>query len=305
MILWFNLILAWAAVALAALLVIIWALRLINKKLKIAWIKKLNSTLRKHHKFIGILLIVVSVIHGILSSEALLSFNWGTGVVIVTILLGLSWMLRKQLQLKKWWMYIHRILTAVFAAMLVIHIVNVGGIMIDDLIAGRISPPSSENTITVIDSDPYTAYAADDPQDDVPAALETLPPTPPTLPAAGTDTSVQNTTIPDTAETPIAATPTPAATSASVYKDGVYTGTGTGYRPGLVVEVVIEKDTIISVTVVSHNEKNEQFWGVPVQLIPQLIVEAQSTSVDTVSGATMTSRGIIAAVNDALEQALN
>ena len=36
--------------------------------------------------------------------------------------------------------------------------------MIDDLIAGRISPPSSESTITVINSDAYTAYAADDTQ---------------------------------------------------------------------------------------------------------------------------------------------
>ena len=33
MALWFNLILAWVAVALAALLIIIWALRLINKKI--------------------------------------------------------------------------------------------------------------------------------------------------------------------------------------------------------------------------------------------------------------------------------
>lgn len=304
MALWFNLILAWVAVALAALLIIIWALRLINKKFKIGWVKKLNCRLRKHHKLIGIMLIVVSVVHGILSSEALLSFNWGTGIVIISILLGLSWMLRKKLQLKKWWMYIHRALSITFAAMLVIHIINVGGIMIDDLIAGRITPPSSESTITVIDSDAYTAYAADNTQTTPEATLLPL------LPHGNGNSHGNGGNSVSTTDTPAAspsATPdtSSAVSSGTTYKDGVYTGTGTGYRPGLVVEVVIENDTITSVTVISHNEKNEQFWGVPVQLIPQLIVEAQSTDVDTVSGATMTSRGIIEAVNDALSQAAN
>ncbi len=313
MALWFNLVLAWVSVALAVLLIIIWALRIINKKKKIPWIKKLNCTLRRHHKIIGILLVVTSVVHGILSSDVLLSFNWGTAIAIVAILLGLSWLLRKKLQLKKWWMYIHRSLTAVFVAILVVHVVNVGGILIDDLIAGRLSVPSTD-TIAIIDSSAYTAHAADDPEE----AIEETPL--PDLPKgngngngygnhnsnnASSDSPAM--TTPSATQDPSGALPDTSAsdTASSAYTDGVYTGTGTGYRPGLVVEVVIENGMITSVTVTDHNEKNELFWGVPVEQIPQLIVESQSTDVDTVSGATMTSRGIIEAVNDALAQAAN
>ncbi len=311
MALWFNLVLAWVSVALAVLLIVIWALRLINKKKKIPWIKKLNCALRRHHKLIGILLVVTSVVHGILSSDVLLSFNWGTAVVIVAILLGLNWLLRKKLQLKKWWMYIHRSLTAVFVALLVVHVVNVGGILIDDLIAGRLGVPSAD-TIAIIDSEAYTAHAADVSEEIV---EETQLPDLPKGNGNGhgnhnsnnisSDASTEVT--PSATQKPSAALPDTSAadTTTSLYADGVYTGTGTGYRPGLVVEVAIENGLITSVTVTDHNEKNEMFWGVPVELIPQLIVESQSTDVDTVSGATMTSRGIIEAVNDALAQAAN
>ena len=246
MALWFNLVLAWISVALAALLIVIWALRLINKKKKIPWIKKLNCALRRHHKLIGILLVVTSVMHGILSSDVLLSFNWGTAVTIVAILLGLNWLLRKKLQLKKWWMYIHRSLTAVFVALLVVHVINVGGILIDDLIAGRLNVPSAD-TIAIIDSDAYTAHAADVPEETV---EETQLPDLPKGNGNGHGNHNSNNT---TSDTPAVPTPSvtqkpsevlpdtsAADTAASAYADGVYTGTGTGYRPGLVVEVVIE-----------------------------------------------------------------
>lgn len=280
MALWLDVILAWVAVALSFLLIVIWALRLINKRKKTAWIQKLNRTLRKHHKLIGILLILTALIHGLLSSESVFSLNWGTANWIVSILLGLSWLLRKKLNLKKWWMYVHRILTVAFVALLVIHIINVDGIILDDLIAGRIEPsPTQTEQTEIVDAEPEQTK-----QTELPALLQEDE---------------------DTAQTPLQTqTPAPASIDAPIYKDGVYEGTATGYRPGLVVQVVIENGQIANVTVTDHNEKNEHFWGVPVELIPQLIVESQSTDVDTVSGATMTSKGIMNAVNDALSKAI-
>ena len=68
---------------------------------------------------------------------------------------------------------------------------------------------------------------------------------------------------------------------------------------------MIENDTIISVEVIDHNEVKDRYWRYPVQAIPEWIVEAQSTDVDTVSGATSTSHGIINATNEALAKALN
>jgi NosR/NirI family transcriptional regulator, nitrous oxide reductase regulator len=86
------------------------------------------------------------------------------------------------------------------------------------------------------------------------------------------------------------------------YKDGTYTGTGRGYRPGLQVEVTIEDSKITDIEIGSNNE-TPRYTTRPFNTIPQEIIESQSTDVDTVSGATRTSNGIIAAVEDALNQA--
>jgi len=86
------------------------------------------------------------------------------------------------------------------------------------------------------------------------------------------------------------------------YADGTYTGEGTGYNPGLVVEVTIADNKITEIEIVSNNE-TIGYCDSALEQIPDEIVEAQSTDVDAISGATKTSNGIIEAVNNALEQA--
>ena len=87
-------------------------------------------------------------------------------------------------------------------------------------------------------------------------------------------------------------------------RDGTYTGTGRGYRDGaLTVQVVIKNELIKSVKVLSAQYDGESFLGMCGGLLSS-IVEAQGTDVDTVSGATYSSRGIIEGVNDCLNQAL-
>ena len=88
------------------------------------------------------------------------------------------------------------------------------------------------------------------------------------------------------------------------YKDGTYTGTGRGYRPGLTVEVTIKNDKITKVEIVSDNE-TPSYSAEPFSVVPQEIVESQSTRVHAVSGATRSSNGIMMAVEDALSNALN
>lgn len=85
-------------------------------------------------------------------------------------------------------------------------------------------------------------------------------------------------------------------------KDGTYTGSATGYMPGLTVEVVVKGGAIASVKVLSHSETPRWFQAV-VNVIPERIVKAQGTDVDTVSGATSSSHGIMAAVENALAKA--
>lgn len=90
----------------------------------------------------------------------------------------------------------------------------------------------------------------------------------------------------------------------AILRDGTYTGTAQGFRPGLTVSVVVKDNRIASVAVISHNEVNQRFYGRAMQVMPQRIVGQQSLAVDTVAGATRTSRGIIDATRSALRKAL-
>lgn len=87
------------------------------------------------------------------------------------------------------------------------------------------------------------------------------------------------------------------------YKDGTYTGEGEGYRPGLVVSVTVKNDKITAIEIQSDNE-TPRFSYEPKNTVPQEIIQAQSTKVNAVSGATRTSDGIMMAVDDALSKAL-
>jgi uncharacterized protein with FMN-binding domain len=86
-------------------------------------------------------------------------------------------------------------------------------------------------------------------------------------------------------------------------KDGTYQGSSIGFREGLTVEIDIEKGELKEVKVVSHNEIGPQFYQRPINIIPGKIEEKQETKVDSISGATATSMGIMSAVEDALIKA--
>jgi len=83
--------------------------------------------------------------------------------------------------------------------------------------------------------------------------------------------------------------------------DGTYEGEGQGMAP-LKVEVVVTDGKIASVEVVEHGE-TEGISDPALEQIPALIVEKNSTEVDAVAGATVTSTAIVDAVNKALENA--
>lgn len=85
------------------------------------------------------------------------------------------------------------------------------------------------------------------------------------------------------------------------YRDGSYTGSGAGYGGTLDVEVTIENGLISGINVGSNNETPAKLESA--RAVIGSIITAQSTDVDTVSGATMSSRAIISAVEEALDQA--
>lgn len=92
-----------------------------------------------------------------------------------------------------------------------------------------------------------------------------------------------------------------AVQDASAYKDGTYYGTGKGFAGTMKVKVDIAGGKIASISIVSTKDGDSYVKSASSLL--DTIVKKQSTNVDTVSGATFSSRGIIAAVRSALSQA--
>lgn len=87
------------------------------------------------------------------------------------------------------------------------------------------------------------------------------------------------------------------------FKDGTYEGSSdAGMHAGLKVSVTIKGGSITSIEVVEHGE-TEGIGTVAFEPLTKAIVEAQSTEVDSVSGASKTSAAIKEAVDVALTQA--
>lgn len=92
--------------------------------------------------------------------------------------------------------------------------------------------------------------------------------------------------------------------SSSGYKDGTYTGSGTGYSGGTTTATVTIKGG--KITAVSFTDQDTaQFFDKAVAILKPAILSNGSKSVDTVSGATYSSNGIIESVNNALKKASN
>ncbi|MBD7910729.1 FMN-binding protein [Clostridium cibarium] len=87
------------------------------------------------------------------------------------------------------------------------------------------------------------------------------------------------------------------------YKDGTYTGTGTGFKGGTTkLSVTVSSGKISAIKTIS-TEDTPKFYQRVENTITSKIISTQSTSVDTVSGATFSSKGIMTAVKDALSKA--
>ena len=89
--------------------------------------------------------------------------------------------------------------------------------------------------------------------------------------------------------------------TANTYKDGVYEGTGTGFGGEMKVQVTIREGKIAAIEIL-ENKDGSSYMEKASALI-DTILSTQSTNVDTVSGASYSSVGIIQAVRNALEKA--
>lgn len=87
------------------------------------------------------------------------------------------------------------------------------------------------------------------------------------------------------------------------FKDGVYTGKGTGHGGALTVEVTVEGGNIVKVALTDHAETDGIYQNAEKTVASSIIRKQNIEEVDVASGATESSQAIIAAVQDALKDA--
>lgn len=93
------------------------------------------------------------------------------------------------------------------------------------------------------------------------------------------------------------------ALTSGQYKDGTYHGSGTGFRGGTTTVTVVVSGGKITAVNADSNEDSPSFFNSAYTTVSSEIINNQSTEVDAVSGATYSSRGIMAAVANALQTA--
>ena len=94
---------------------------------------------------------------------------------------------------------------------------------------------------------------------------------------------------------------TSAATGNFPYKEGIYYGTAEGYSGNVSVAVVIQEKSIKAI-LITETSDDEAFFQRAMGVVKN-VLKTQRTEVDTVSGATYSSKGILGAIQNALKQA--
>ncbi|MDE7327178.1 MAG: FMN-binding protein [Lachnospiraceae bacterium] len=89
--------------------------------------------------------------------------------------------------------------------------------------------------------------------------------------------------------------------SLGIYRDGVFSGSGMGMNTEIKVSVTIEAGVMVDITI--DFARDDEPYFTEAEAVIADILENNSADVDTVSGATYSSGGILDAVADALEKA--
>ena len=89
------------------------------------------------------------------------------------------------------------------------------------------------------------------------------------------------------------------------YKNGTYEGTAYGYAGDVHVSITIENDYITGFTAYADDDDPEYFSDAMQYVIPQIQSSMSADGIDSCSGATYSSGGLIEASRDALSKALN
>ena len=85
---------------------------------------------------------------------------------------------------------------------------------------------------------------------------------------------------------------------------GVYKSIGVGFGGPMLIEVTVEMNKLSKIKVISHKETSGYHEEV-YKNMGREIIDTQNLNVDTISGATVTSRGFLSGVKNSVSQAMN
>ena len=88
---------------------------------------------------------------------------------------------------------------------------------------------------------------------------------------------------------------------AAGYMNGAFEGTGRGFRGPIVVQVQTSFAGIEDIVIISHRESAFPGAAAMEELL-ELVLETGSTDLDVISGASLSSRGFLEAVENALSK---
>ncbi len=91
--------------------------------------------------------------------------------------------------------------------------------------------------------------------------------------------------------------------SSGKYKNGTYEGVGRGASSDIKVSVEVASGKIKNIKLLEQKETKTLVEGVEQNMIPEIIKKQGTDGVEAISGATNSSKGVLDAVNKALEQA--
>jgi uncharacterized protein with FMN-binding domain len=112
--------------------------------------------------------------------------------------------------------------------------------------------------------------------------------------------SINEMSAPLTASGGAAAAPSPE--SQGKYLDGTYSGTAQGYGGPVTTELTIENGNIVGIAITSSDGEDAAYYNMCLGILDE-IAQTQGADVDAVSGATLTSIGIIDGAKEALASA--
>ena len=91
--------------------------------------------------------------------------------------------------------------------------------------------------------------------------------------------------------------------SSSGLKDGIWKATGQGFGGDITLQVSIKDHKITRVEILSAQGEDPEYLSMAETLLSEIVDAQTADGLDTITGATFSSRGILAAAEQALEEA--